>query len=94
MAKQLPNENISEQHDVVIVGGGPVGLFLGLNLAQKGLDIVVLDAEADIIQSPRALMYVPKSPKTIISRESLVPVRLSHSGIFQLFLMNSKRSVS
>ncbi|ERF73027.1 hypothetical protein EPUS_07121 [Endocarpon pusillum Z07020] len=59
MAKQLPEENISEQHDVVIVGGGPVGLFLGLNLAQKGLDTVVLEAEADINQSPRALMYFP-----------------------------------
>lgn len=60
MAKQLSSGIISEQHDVVIVGAGPVGLFLGLNLAQKGIDVVVLEAEADIVPSPRALMYVSK----------------------------------
>lgn len=60
MAKQSAGQNISEQHDVVIVGGGPVGLFLGLNLAQRGIDVLVLEAEADIVPSPRALMYVPK----------------------------------
>ncbi len=63
MAKQLPDKNVPEQrnlviHDVVIVGGGPVGLFLGLSLAQKGIDTLVLEAEADIVPSPRALMYV------------------------------------
>lgn len=47
-----------ETHDVIIVGGGPVGLFLGLTLAQKGIDVVVIEAERDIVQSPRALMSV------------------------------------
>ncbi|KAF2848068.1 FAD/NAD(P)-binding domain-containing protein [Plenodomus tracheiphilus IPT5] len=46
-------------HDVVIVGGGPVGLFLGLNLARQGIETLVLEADPDIVSSPRALMYYP-----------------------------------
>jgi 2-polyprenyl-6-methoxyphenol hydroxylase-like FAD-dependent oxidoreductase len=45
-------------HDVIIVGGGPVGLFLGLNLARQGIETLVLEAESDIVPSPRALMCV------------------------------------
>ena len=43
------------ENDVIIVGGGPVGLFLELTLAQKAVN-VVLEAEADTVPSPRALM--------------------------------------
>lgn len=43
-------------YDVIIVGGGPVGLFLGLSLAQKDMEVLVLEAESDISPSPRALM--------------------------------------
>lgn len=46
----------TERHEVLIVGGGPVGLFMGLTLAQKGIEVLVLEAEADIVPSPRALM--------------------------------------
>ncbi|KAI4123473.1 MAG: hypothetical protein LQ338_005237, partial [Usnochroma carphineum] len=49
----------SEKFDVIIVGGGPVGLFLGLNLVQKGFQVVILEAEPDIVPSPRALMHFP-----------------------------------
>jgi 2-polyprenyl-6-methoxyphenol hydroxylase-like FAD-dependent oxidoreductase len=45
-------------YDVIIVGGGPVGLFLGLNLARQDIKVLVLEAEADIVPSPRALMFV------------------------------------
>ncbi|KAI9765810.1 MAG: hypothetical protein M1840_007092 [Geoglossum simile] len=48
-----------EWYDVVIIGAGPVGLFLGLNLAREGIEVLVLEAEADIVPSPRALMYFP-----------------------------------
>lgn len=33
-----------ERHDVLIVGGGPVGLALGLALAGSGLDLAIADA--------------------------------------------------
>ena len=56
MAKASPDPAVKEVHDVLIVGGGPVGLFCGLVLAQKGIDVLVMEKETDIVQSPRALM--------------------------------------
>lgn len=56
MEKSRLHTGPRSKSDVVIVGGGPVGLFCGLTLAQKGIKVVVLEAEADILQSPRALM--------------------------------------
>ncbi|KAH8728386.1 hypothetical protein GQ44DRAFT_784077 [Phaeosphaeriaceae sp. PMI808] len=44
---------------IVTIGGGPVGLFLGLSLARQGIETLVLEAEPDIVPSPRALMYYP-----------------------------------
>lgn len=46
------------KHEVIIVGGGPVGMFLGLSLARKNVEVLVLEAEREIGQSPRALMFV------------------------------------
>lgn len=56
MAKEGADATVYGNHDVIIIGGGPVGLFCGLVLAQKGIDVLVLEAEADIVPSPRALM--------------------------------------
>jgi 2-polyprenyl-6-methoxyphenol hydroxylase-like FAD-dependent oxidoreductase len=49
-----PDEIPVEHAQVIIVGAGPVGLFLALKLAQAGIDILVLEAERQILQSPRA----------------------------------------
>jgi 2-polyprenyl-6-methoxyphenol hydroxylase-like FAD-dependent oxidoreductase len=54
--EKAPSEITHERHDVIIIGAGPVGLFLGLNLARKGIDVLVLEAEAGVVPSPRALM--------------------------------------
>lgn len=43
-------------YDLVIVGGGPVGLFLALSLAQKKVKVLVIEQDDDIPQSPKALM--------------------------------------
>ena len=51
-----PDEREYQKHEIIIVGGGPVGLFLGLILAQKGIEVLIWEAEADIVPSPRALM--------------------------------------
>ena len=40
-----------------VVGAGPVGLFLGLKIAQQGIKTIVIDKEAEIIKSPRATAY-------------------------------------
>lgn len=39
---------------VIVIGAGPVGLFLSLKLARQGVDVLVLEAESGILQSPRA----------------------------------------
>jgi 2-polyprenyl-6-methoxyphenol hydroxylase-like FAD-dependent oxidoreductase len=51
-------ETTYERHQIIIVGSGPVGLFLGLTSAQKGIEVLVLEAESGILPSPRALMYI------------------------------------
>lgn len=44
--------------DVLIVGAGPVGLLTALGLAQAGLSVTVLEREAGIGDSPRAMTYL------------------------------------
>ncbi len=51
------NARSSSVDDVIIVGGGPVGLCCALGLAQAGVRVSVIDAEAQVIQSPRAAVY-------------------------------------
>ena len=47
------------QSQVLIVGAGPVGLFLGLKLAQQGIKTIVIDQETEVVKSPRAIAYLP-----------------------------------
>lgn len=52
-------ETVQYQHArVIIVGAGPVGLFLALKLSSQGVDVLVLEALADVLQSPRATTLV------------------------------------
>ncbi|WP_323019653.1 FAD-dependent oxidoreductase [Pararhodobacter sp.] len=44
------------QH-VLVVGGGPVGFLTALGLAQRGLRVTLVEAEPDIVNSPRAAVY-------------------------------------
>src|SRR5580704_249126 len=43
--------------DVIVVGGGPVGMICALGLAQAGVRVTVIEAQAGIIDSPRAAVY-------------------------------------
>jgi 2-polyprenyl-6-methoxyphenol hydroxylase-like FAD-dependent oxidoreductase len=43
--------------EVLIVGGGPVGLLTAVALAQSGIDVTVVEAEAELNDSPRAAVY-------------------------------------
>ncbi|KIW71019.1 hypothetical protein, variant [Phialophora macrospora] len=49
----------SEKPWVIIVGAGPSGLLLGLMLAKKGVKVQVLEAAAELDDSPRAAYYGP-----------------------------------
>ncbi len=43
--------------DVLIVGAGPVGMVNALGLARAGVKVTVLEAEPQIVSSPRAMVY-------------------------------------
>jgi 2-polyprenyl-6-methoxyphenol hydroxylase-like FAD-dependent oxidoreductase len=43
--------------DVIIVGGGPIGFINALGLARAGLRVTLIEAETQIINSPRAAVY-------------------------------------
>ena len=43
--------------DVVIVGGGPVGLVIALLLARDGIKVTVVEANGEVNPSPRAAAY-------------------------------------
>jgi 3-(3-hydroxy-phenyl)propionate hydroxylase len=43
--------------DVIVVGAGPVGLVTAYGLARRGVSVTVLEAEDDVVDSPRAMVY-------------------------------------
>ena len=47
------------QHPVIISGAGPVGLVAALSLAQKGVEVVLLEGESHIPQDLRAGTFHP-----------------------------------
>lgn len=42
---------------VVVVGAGPVGMLTALGLAQAGVDVTLVEANAGIVAEPRAMTY-------------------------------------
>ncbi|MGH8229711.1 MAG: FAD-dependent oxidoreductase [Steroidobacteraceae bacterium] len=50
-----------ETTEVLVVGAGPVGLLTALALAQVGVDVLVVEAEPELSDSPRAAVYFPTS---------------------------------
>jgi 2-polyprenyl-6-methoxyphenol hydroxylase-like FAD-dependent oxidoreductase len=42
---------------VLVVGAGPVGIITALGLARAGVPVRILEAEPDIVVSPRACVY-------------------------------------
>ncbi|MXP40319.1 monooxygenase [Altererythrobacter soli] len=44
-------------HDAIVVGGGPTGFITALGLAQAGADVLLIEAEDAVIDSPRAAVY-------------------------------------
>jgi len=47
--------------DVLVVGAGPVGALAALLLARRGHRVIIIDREATISDSPRAVVYLPQS---------------------------------
>jgi 3-(3-hydroxy-phenyl)propionate hydroxylase len=49
------------RHPVVIVGGGPVGLALAVDLGTRGVPCVVVDAKAEVGEGSRGLCYAKRT---------------------------------
>ncbi|WP_029037004.1 FAD-dependent oxidoreductase [Salinimicrobium xinjiangense] len=52
-------------YDVLIVGAGPVGLSLGISLAQKGKKVILLEKEASTAEYSRAPSLWPKTQEIL-----------------------------
>ena len=50
-----------KRHPVVIVGGGLVGLTLALDLAQRGVPVVVLDDDDTVSTGSRAICFAKRT---------------------------------
>ena len=46
-----------QQPQVIVVGGGPVGLVTALGLSRRGVAVTVLEREQGLSRSPRAMVY-------------------------------------
>lgn len=57
--RAVPSGAPGRECDVVVVGGGPVGLFLGTLLAQQGVDVVVLERRTGSSAHSRAIGLHP-----------------------------------
>lgn len=53
------------RRDVVVVGAGPVGLSLALGLAQRGVDVVVLEKKAGTAEQSRAPAIWPGTQEVL-----------------------------
>ncbi|GAA0938529.1 FAD-dependent monooxygenase [Nonomuraea longicatena] len=51
----------SEETDVLIVGGGPVGLALSLDLTHRGVRHIVIDAGDGVVRHPKVSTVGPRS---------------------------------
>ncbi|KZL66593.1 FAD binding domain-containing protein [Colletotrichum tofieldiae] len=57
MASSLTGNSVSQTAEVLIVGAGPVGLYVALRLGQAGISVKVFEKESAISTESRALGY-------------------------------------
>lgn len=50
---------------IIVVGAGPAGLVTAFGLAQRGAQVTVIDQEPKVVDSPRAMVYLPSTVKAL-----------------------------
>ena len=68
-----------ERKKVVIAGGGPAGMVAALRLAQFGVPSVVLNAELQVSQGSRAIVFTRRTME--ILQQVGVAARISENGL-------------
>ena len=56
---------MNQRQRVLVVGAGPTGLIAALGLAQRKAEVTVIDCEPDVVESPRATVYLPSTLKVL-----------------------------
>lgn len=56
---------MSSQLSVLVAGAGPVGLLAALILTRRGVSVTVLEKHHQIVDSPRAIVYLPQTIGTL-----------------------------
>ncbi|MDP3504019.1 MAG: FAD-dependent monooxygenase [Myxococcales bacterium] len=59
--------------DVLIVGAGPIGLFLALLLKRQGLDVAIIEKREGAVFDPRAAVIWPRTAE-VLAAQGLGPV--------------------
>ena len=77
-ARALAMSNRLERTEALVIGGGPVGLFAGLSLVDRGLSVQVLDAEAERLVRGYACCLHPGTARCF-DRLGLLPAVLEAS---------------
>jgi 3-(3-hydroxy-phenyl)propionate hydroxylase len=76
----LPSQHPApQQHPVVIAGAGPIGLVAALLLAKHGVRCVVLEAERQVCEGSRAIVFTRRSME--ILQQVGVADRVTRNGL-------------
>src|SRR5206468_3183070 len=52
---------MAERHQVIIIGGGPVGVGLGVELGLHGIDCVVIERRKELARIPKGQNLTPRT---------------------------------
>jgi 3-(3-hydroxy-phenyl)propionate hydroxylase len=72
-------DGVKKRHTVAVVGAGPIGLTLALDLARHGIACVLIESEQQVSEGSRALAYTRRSME--ILQQVSVADRISADGL-------------